>query len=103
MHIGNYMRVHYDSTSDSMVMRVNTEVNTFTRVTQIQWLQDKVALSKAVLEEQQAHFAGMPRHTLKLEGLPTSIDPNWQPKNYKDAMSREDRQSWAEAYDKECC
>ncbi len=80
-------------------MLVNTEVNTYTRVTQIQWLQDKLALSQAVLEEQQAHFAGIPHHTLK--GLPTSFESYWLPKNYKDAMSREDRQSWAEAYDKE--
>ena len=99
LHIGNYTRVHYDSTSDVMVMRINTEVNTYTRVTQIQWLQDTLALSTTVLEEQQAYFAGIPHRTLK--GLPTSIDPDQQPKNYKDAMSREDRQSWAEAYDKE--
>ncbi len=84
-----------------MVMRVNTEVNKYARVTQIQWLQDKLALSKAVLEEQQAHFAGVPHCTLK--GLPTSVDPDRQAKNYKDAMTREDRQSWAEAYDKEYC
>jgi hypothetical protein len=53
------------------------------------------------LEEQQAYFAGIPHHTLK--GLLTSIDasPYRPPKNDKDAMSREDRQSWAEAYDKE--
>jgi hypothetical protein len=43
-------------------------------------LQDKLALSKAVLEEQQAHFAGIPHRTLK--GLPTSIDPDRQPRNY---------------------
>ena len=101
LHIGNYTMVHYDSTSDVMVMHINTEVNTYTRVTQIQWLQDKLALSKAVLEEQRAHFAGIPHSTLK--GLPTSIDPDRPPKNYKDAMSREDLQSWAEAYDKEYC
>ena len=82
-----------------VTMRINTEVNTYTRVTQIQWLQDKLALSTAVLQEQQAYFAGIPHRTLK--GLPTSIDPDRPPKNYKDAMSREDRQEWAEAYAKE--
>ncbi len=45
LHISNYTRVHFDVASDMMVMRVNTEVNTFTRITQIQWLQDKLALS----------------------------------------------------------
>ncbi len=54
-------------------MRVNTELNTYARITQSQWLQDRLALSKAVLEEQQAHFAGMFDHTLK--GLPPPLIP----------------------------
>ncbi len=36
----------------------------------------------------------------RLKGLPDSIDPN-KPQGYRDAMQREDRQQWAEAYDKE--
>ena len=82
-----------------MVMRVNTEVNTFTRITQIQWLQDKLALSKAVLDEQVTYLAEISHRTLK--GLTQSINPDRPPKNYKDASSREDKQEWAEAYDKE--
>ena len=82
-----------------MVMRVNTETNSFTRVTQLKWLRDKMALSNAVLDEQIACIAGISHRTLK--GLPTSVNPDRPPKNYKDAMSREDKQDWAEAYDKE--
>ncbi len=41
LHIGNYTRVHYDITSDMIVMRIHTEVYTFTQITQIKWLQDK--------------------------------------------------------------
>ena len=37
----------------------------------------------------------------RVRGLPSIIDPNRPPKNCKDAMSREDRQEWAEAYDNE--
>jgi hypothetical protein len=37
----------------------------------------------------------------RVKGLPDSIDPNKPPSNYRDAMRREDRQEWAEAYDKE--
>ncbi len=37
----------------------------------------------------------------KLKGLPDFIDPNKPPRNYRDAMQREDQQEWAEAYDKE--
>ena len=62
-----------------MVKRVNTEANTYTRVAQHQWLMDKLDLSKAVLEEQQANLAGISHRTLK--GLPTSIDPDRPPKN----------------------
>ena len=77
LHISNYTRIHYDSASDMMVMRVNTEANTYTRVTQHQWLMEKLDLSKAVLEEQQANLAGISHSTLK--GLPTSIDPDRPP------------------------
>ena len=34
----------------------------------------------------------------RVKGLPSSIDPNKPPRNYRDAMSREDRQEWAAAY-----
>ncbi len=90
LHIANYTRAHYDSTSDVMVMRVNTEVSTYTRVTQRQWLLDKLNLEAARAEELQANFAGISHHTLK--GLPPFIDPDRQPKNFKDAMSRDDKQ-----------
>ena len=49
--------------------------------------------------EQQAHFAGVAHRTLK--GLDPDIDPDRAPKNFKDAMSRKDRQEWAEALNKE--
>ncbi len=57
LDIANYTRAHYDPTSDVMVMRVNTEVNTYTRVTQRQWLLDKWSLEAARAEELQANFA----------------------------------------------
>ncbi len=79
LHIANYTRAHYDSTSDVMVMRINTEVNTYTRVTQRQWLVDKLSLEAAKAEELQANFAGISHCTLK--GLPPSIDPDRPPKN----------------------
>ena len=36
-----------------------------------------------------------------MKGLPKSVNPDRPPKNYKDAMSREDKHDWAEAHDKE--
>ncbi len=37
----------------------------------------------------------------RIKGLPENIDPTKPPRNFRDAMSREDRQEWAEAYDAE--
>jgi hypothetical protein len=34
-------------------------------------------------------------------GVPAGVDVTKPPKNFRDAMSREDRQEWAEAYDSE--
>jgi hypothetical protein len=55
-------------------------------ISQIQWLMHKFALSKAVIEEQQAAASSFCWNTLKY--LPLSFDPDCQPKpeNYKDAM-----------------
>ena len=35
---------------------------------------------------------------MHVKGLPDSIDPKKPPRNYRDAMSREDKHEWAEAY-----
>jgi hypothetical protein len=51
------------------------------------------------MDEHQTHFAGANHCTMK--GLPTSISPDRPPKNCKDAMSREDKQEWSEALNKE--
>jgi hypothetical protein len=101
LHEANYTRVQYDhwQTSDIMIMRVNTIQNTYTWVTQLKWFQDKLALSKAIMDEHQANFAGTTHCTLK--GLPSSINPDCPARNCKDAMSREDGQEWSETFDKE--
>jgi hypothetical protein len=88
--MANYTRAHFDSTSDAMVMQINTETNTYTRITQNWYLLDKLELSKVAAEEHPAHFAGISHCTLR--GLSSSIDPNCPPKNYKDALSRADKQ-----------
>ncbi len=38
------------------------------------------------------------QNPIKVKELPNSIDTNKPPRNYRDAMSREDRQKWAAAY-----
>ncbi len=59
----------------------------------------RLDLSKAVFKEQQAHFAGA-THCIQKSLLP-SINHSSPPKNYKKAMSREDRQEWGEAFTEE--
>jgi hypothetical protein len=41
---------------------------------------------------------GSDDHPIRVKGMPNSIDPNIPPRNYRDAMTREDRQEWAAAY-----
>ena len=99
LHISNYKRVHYDPISDVMVLQVNTEERTFVRVTQKQFNLDMLDLLKAAAVQHQANFAGMQHRSL--QGLDPSINPDRPPRNFKDAMSRSDRQDWAEALNKE--
>jgi hypothetical protein len=61
-------------------------------------------LSKArgLLSRMEAELVNTPVDgPSRVKGLPDSIDPNKPQRNYRDAMRREDRQEWAEAYDKE--
>ena len=99
LHISNYKKVHYDVVSNVMVLQVNTRENTFVRVTQMQYNTDLLELLTIRAREQHAHFAVVAHRTLK--GLDPDIDPDRAPKNFKDAMSRKDRQEWAEALNKE--
>ena len=73
-----------------MVLQVNTKENTFVQVTQTQFNIDMLDQLKAATEEQYANMASV--HHRKLEGLDPEINPDRPPKNYKDAMSRSDRQ-----------
>jgi hypothetical protein len=85
-----YKKVHYDTVSDVLVLRLKGQANTFTKVTQMQYFQD-------ILQTQTACVASL----RVVKGLPDGIDPDRPirpPKNYKDAMSRPDREAWAASY-----
>ena len=98
LHISNYKKVHYDAVSGVMVMQVNTCENAYVRVTQKQFNMDMLELLTIAAKDHQAHFASAGHRTLKV--LDLDIDPDRAPKNFKDAMSRKDRQEWAEALNK---
>ncbi len=79
--------MHYDPISDVILLQVNTNENTFVRVTQKQFNFDMLDLLKAAAEQHQAHFAGI--HHCTLQCLDPAINP---PGHFKDAMSHSDRQ-----------
>jgi hypothetical protein len=86
-----YEKVHYDRQSDTLILRLTTEQNTYAKTTQMQYFTD-------ILSVQTAFVASLVR---TVEGLPPGIDPDRPPKNYKEAMARPDREKWAAAYQKE--
>jgi hypothetical protein len=77
-----------------MVLRVNSAQETFVRVTQKQYNMDMLDLLKVAAEEHYAHLAAASHRILK--GLDPEINPDRPPKNYKDAVSRKDREQWEE-------
>ena len=46
LHVANYKRVHYDTKSDVVVLKIMSKENTFTRAIQGKWLNDKRVLGE---------------------------------------------------------
>ena len=86
--------MHYDQVSDEIVMKVVGKPETFVRVNQYQYLSD-------ILHQQRALVAQVADSVDKAEGTSSGIDYNKQPKNFADAMSRDDAAEWMEAYRRE--
>ena len=72
-----------------MVLQVNSAPETYVQVTQKQYNMDMLDLLKVAAEEHYAHLAASHRI---LKGLDPEINPDRPPKNYKDAVSRKDRE-----------
>ena len=68
-------------------------------MTQTQFNIDMLDQLKVAAKEQYAYMASFNHRPL--EGLDPSINPDRPPKNFKDAMSRSDREDWAAAMNKE--
>ena len=75
-------------------MRVVAKPETFVQVNQDQYLSD-------ILHQQRAIVAQVAELVERAEGTSSGIDYNKPPKNFADAMSREDAAEWMEAYHKE--
>ena len=48
LHVASYERVHYDTKSDVVVLKIMSKEKTFTRAILGKWLNDKVALGKVI-------------------------------------------------------
>ena len=81
LHVGNYERVHYNTTSDVVVLKVMNKVNTYNRAIQGKWYSDKLALNKVRCMEiktpMYAFNAGITHRLLK--GLDPKINPDKPP------------------------
>ncbi len=85
-----YQTAHYDPTSDTLILHLLDEPDTYTKTTQSKYFRDIIGAQRAFVESLRV-----------LQGLPGTIYPDKPPKNYKEAMSRPDNQEWAEADQKE--
>jgi len=105
LHVANYDKVHYDTKSDVVVLKIMSKENTFTRAIQGKWLNDKIALGRVsdmeVKTPMYAFNAGVMHRSLK--GLDPRINPDKPPRSFKfgDAMKALDKQAWAAAYNTE--
>ena len=100
LHVGNYERVHYDTKSDVVVLKVMSKENTYTRAIQGKWHINKLALNKISDMETKtpmyAFNAGITHQSLK--GLNPKINPDKPPRNFRDAMKALDKHAWAAAF-----
>ncbi len=99
LHVGIYEKVHYDTMSDVVVLKVGSKENTYTRAIQDKWLNDKVASDKVHDKEFKtplyAYTAGISHKPLS--GLDPRINPDKPPRNFRNAMKALDKQAWAAA------
>ncbi len=81
---------HYDQISDTMILCLVDDPDTYTKTTQSQYFRELLGAHRAFVASLRV-----------IQGLPDTINPYKPPKNYKEAMSRPDNQECAEAYQKE--
>ena len=78
LHVANYERVHYDTKSDVVVLKIMSKENTFTRAIQGKWLNDKRVLGevhdKEIKTPMYAFNTGVKHRSLK--GLDPRINPD---------------------------
>jgi hypothetical protein len=105
VNLNEFEKVHTSTLSDSYTFCSTINPDTLMKMSRESFFQALLKKNSAYLlanaralvarmtEEMDQDSAGPTR----VKGLSSSIDPNKPPRNYLDAMSREDRQEWAAA------
>ena len=107
MDLNQNEKVHSGGSSDSYILRSKLDPQMYMGIRREDFFKSLLhKRADELLVKARALVAGMeeeisPRGIARVKGLPEGIDPSKPPKNFKDAMSRIDRQQWAEAYDRE--
>ena len=107
MDLNQYEKVLSGGSSDSYILRSKSDPQMYMGIRREDFFKSLLhKRADELLVKARALVAGMeeeisPRGIARVKGLPEGIDPSKPPKNFKDAMSRIDRQQWAEAYDRE--
>ena len=107
INLHDFEKVHVNTSSDQYTLRSINDPDTYMKMTRESFFaallkqnSDEMLINARVLVAKiEAEVSCENKENpIKVKGLPNSIDTSKPPRNYKDAMSREDRQEWAAAY-----
>ena len=108
-NLHDFEKVHVNTSADQYTLRSIISPDTYMKMTRESFfaallkqnsdeLLIKARALVAKMGEELKSETDPSDDPIKVKGLPNSIDSNKPPRNYRDAMSREDRQEWATAY-----
>ena len=105
--LNDFEKVHSGGSSDSYILRSLADPNLYMGVKREDFFKslfskrtdELLSSARALVARMKEELVTSPKGPVT--GVPAGIDVNKQPKKFRDAMSRDDRQEWAEAYDSE--
>jgi hypothetical protein len=107
INLHEFEKIHVSASADFYTLRSTIYPETYRQMSRESFFQALLKRnSDELLIEARALVAkiseevtcGSDDHPIRVKGLPNSIDPNIPPRNYRNTMTREDRQEWAAAY-----
>ena len=105
--LNDFEKVHSGGSSDSYILLSLADPNLYMGVKREDFFKSLLSKrtnellfsARALVTQIKEELVTRPEELVT--GVPPGIDVNKPPKNFRDAMSREDLQEWAEAYDSE--